>query len=193
MLDNTKIESIIEWLKLYPHLLKDNDTENLYIAERETYGTMDRPWERADLTRFLINTVGVKRAIGNMTTIPSYWLDNDTEIQGKIIIPDNVHTIGRFAFTESNLTQIDLNQVEVIRTRAFEGCQLESITIPNTMAQIYKRVFLNNPLKEVIFERDCDTELDSTCFENCPIKIIRCSEEIKNRLPDYLQEKVELW
>lgn len=195
MIDNLKREGIIQWLKLYPHVLKQNDLQELYRAEAETAYTMERlgDWERWDLTRFLINSLGLPRVLNNLDKIPSYFLSEDggQDIK-KINIPSHILSIGRHAFNKCPIEFVNLGEVKSIRTRAFEDCNIKSIMIPETVEVIYPRVFRNNPLTHVYFNKDCEAHIREDIFEGCPIQEIKCNQVIKNQLSDYLQEKVIL-
>lgn len=195
MIDNLKREGIIQWLRLYHHILKQNNLQELYKAEAETLGTMERigEWERWDLSRFLIDNLSLPKVLNNLDKIPSYFLSED---QGqdltKFIIPSNIISIGRNAFNKCPIKMINLGNVGSIRTRAFEECQLKVIMIPDSVETIYPRVFRKNPLINVYFHKDCEAHIREDIFEECPIQEIKCNEVIKRQLPDYLQEKVVL-
>lgn len=198
MLTQEKIEGIVQFCKLYKHLLEKNDLNNLYIAEQETRNTLDRKggWDRNDLTRFLINlNKGSYHKVQLMLEdkIPAFWITDDEEIIS-ITISSNIKTIGRWAFAEcSNLVAVNLNQVEVIRGRAFANSNLKHIIIPESMQTIYRNAFLNNPLYTIHFAKDCNADIDSSIFAECnQIREIRCNEFIKKQLPESLQEKVIL-
>lgn len=195
MIDNLKREGIIQWLRLYPHILKQNNLQELYRAEAETMTTMERlgDWERWDLTRFLINNLGLPRVLNNLDKIPSYFLSEDEgqDIR-KINIPSHILSIGRYAFNKCPVEFLNLGEVKSIRTRAFEDCNIKSIIIPETVEVIYPRVFRNNPLTHVYFNNDCEAHIREDIFEGCPIQEIKCNQAIKNQLSDYLQEKVVL-
>ena len=195
MIDNLKREGIIQWLRLYPHILKQNNLQELYTAEAETLGTMERlgEWERWDLSRFLIDNLSLPKVLNNLDKIPSYFLSEDggQDIK-KINIPSHILAIGRYAFNKCPIEFVNLGNVGSIRTRAFEDCNIKSIMIPETVETIYPRVFRNNPLTHVYFHKDCEAHIREDIFEECPIQEIKCNEVIKRQLPDYLQEKVVL-
>lgn len=195
MIDNLKREGIIQWLRLYPHILKQNNLQELYRAEAETMSTMERlgDWERWDLTRFLINSLGLPRVLNNLDKIPSYFLSEDggQDIK-KVNIPSHILSIGRSAFNKCPIEYINLGDVKSIRTRAFEECNIKSVIIPETVETIYPRVFKDNPLTHVYFNKDCEAHIRQDIFEGCPIEEIKCNQVIKSQLSDYLQEKVIL-
>ncbi len=195
MLNDIKTKGIIQWLKLYRHILQQNNLQELYRAEAETMNTMERlgDWERWDLTRFLIDNLGLPRVLNNLDKIPSYFLSEDggQDIK-KVNIPTHILSIGRSAFNKCPIEFINLGEVKSIRTRAFEDCNIKSIMIPETVETIYPRAFRNNPLTHVYFDKDCEAHIRENIFEECLIQEIKCNQVIKRQLPDYLQEKVIL-
>ena len=84
-------------------------------------------------------------------------------------LSDSVKQIGKSAFV-GVLESIDLAKVEKIGESAFQGSQLKTLHIPNTVASLGKNCFYySKNLESVIFEEGNTklTSLPNSCFGSC--------------------------
>ena len=77
----------------------------------------------------------------------NYWLDSDPKNK-KLVIPENVVSIGYCAFRDDNIDELILpNTALVIEAGAFENSNIRELTIPESATGIYG--FDGNPLRLV--------------------------------------------
>lgn len=67
-----------------------------------------------------------------------------------LVIPSSVTQIGDAAFANNTyLTSVDLGNVQIIMTSAFQDCGLTNVKIPDTCTSISSLAFADNPLTKV--------------------------------------------
>ncbi len=100
------------------------------------------------LTRF---STGATTNVGTLTN--SYLFDGCSSIKA-VKFPAGFLQIGGYTFQNcSSLTSIDLTGITTIGQYAFVGSGLASVTIPNSVENIYAAAFSDSPaLKTVVFE-----------------------------------------
>ena len=76
----------------------------------------------------------------NMIAIGPYVFRHATQLK-KIIFPDKLKTIGREAFFDSGLTEIDFNCVENVGDYAFGQTKITSVTVSSSVKSIGKYAF----------------------------------------------------
>jgi uncharacterized protein YjdB/uncharacterized protein YkwD len=82
-------------------------------------------------------------------------------------IPNSVTKIGSCAFINNAcLTSIDLNKVQTIESSAFQGTQLQSVTIPDSVTSVGDFTFYKSNVQSVTFGKGL-TETSYQMFENC--------------------------
>ena len=92
------------------------------------------------------------------------------EVEGDLVIPDGVTSIGSYAFYNcSGLTSVTIpDSVTSIGYSAFEGCtSLASVTIPNSVTSIESYVFRGCSSLTFITIPDSVTSIGSFAFEAC--------------------------
>lgn len=95
--------------------------------------------------------------------------DGFTFYTGKIehlIFGKNATKTGEYSNC-GNLTTVEMNNIQVISERAFEGCkQLTNINFPKTLKTIEARSFRESGIKELIIDCDLDN-IGETAFSCC--------------------------
>lgn len=92
-----------------------------------------------------------------------------------VIIPKTVALIYKSAFENAIIESIEFEEgsnLSIIEERAFSGCKnLKSITIPAAVKEIKEKAFLNcTNLERVVFEKNSRLKnLNSACFSNTAI------------------------
>ena len=102
----------------------------------------------------------------------SYIIIKNSEYNGtkKIILPDNIITIGDFAFYGSTFERIQIpNSVTTIGESAFEETKnLTEVSIPKSVTSLGQYVFTNSSVEKVIFEEDSQlTDIPDFAFYEC--------------------------
>jgi len=95
--------------------------------------------------------------------------DQDRRYLENVIIPSNVHTIGKFAFDDSYVTSVqfeDENSVKEIKSGAFVSCSsLANLFMPNSIETIGNGILLNCiNLQKVKFSNAIKTIPSKTCM-----------------------------
>lgn len=128
--------NVIELLKRYKDLIKDNKFEELY-------SNLDLDSDESpDVTQLFIDAGVINEVLVNMDIIP------DTMFSGldlnKIILPNNIIKVGNYAFSDcTSLTSVTIpNSVTSISNYAFSYCSsLTSVTIPDSVKEIGEGAF----------------------------------------------------
>lgn len=117
----------------------------------------------------------------------AFWLRENIK---KVILPDSIVEIGDGAFSESNLTEIELsNNLKIIGSSAFSRTELKKISIPESVVEIGGGAFGLTNIERIVIPRnvkkiggsaffwcsnltevvlDCQLEvLSGGMFENC--------------------------
>lgn len=114
--------------------------------------------------------LGCKNSVipNTITTIGAYAFEGCTGLE-KLVIPESVIKIERFAFAYSDLTEIILpNTITNIEKSAFQRCKkLLSINIPNSVEKIGEFAFSGcEVLVTAVLSNSIDT-VKRDCFSNC--------------------------
>lgn len=104
-----------------------------------------------------------------MEDIPNNFLNQTMKVKS-ILIPDNIYWIGKRAFYDSRLEDLDLSNtiVQSIESEAFRDCDnLEKIIFSNKLMRIDVRAFANcYSLKEIILPKSIEV-IQFNAFSNC--------------------------
>jgi hypothetical protein len=148
-----------------------------------------------EVTRFLLDLgINPLKLDSSFVAIPRYYLEDDQWVFNFGKVPDNITTINRRAFSNSNLTYIDLNNVKVIRGKAFASCQdLKKIFIPKTVVDMKGFIFADSGLEEIEFELGSDCSLMGTSFTGADnLKKITGPREVIFQMTDRQLEGKEI-
>lgn len=81
-------------------------------------------------------------------------------------LPNNITTIGVYAFLESGLVSIDLpNNLKNIKDQAFAGSNLESVILPESLEKIEFGAFFYNNLESISIPKNVNL-IHNTAFSN---------------------------
>ena len=128
-----------------------------------------------DVDRFGISSFsdyGVIRFNSDITEIPEEFLastsDNPRTNLKTVSLPDGVEKIGSLAFYGcSSLSEVRMgNAVKTIDTWAFEGCDLTSVNLPESLLNLLDGAFTNNPLTTVRIPSGI-VDFSANPFEGC--------------------------
>ena len=92
-----------------------------------------------------------------------------TGVVGEYVVPKGIHTIGPFAFNNSDVESIILtDEVKKLKVGAFENCHtLKRIVIPESITQIPLRCFQDClSLEEIVFPSKVKF-IGNSAFNNC--------------------------
>ena len=135
-LKDTYIKSLKNWLNITFTTNQSNPTNygsKLYIGEineitenKGIYGDIlvDYDWDKLEQERVLVTTEMVNEALKEVTEIKAYAFRNMTQLEGELIIPSNIASIGNQAFcANSYITSLTINEgIETIKGDAFNLC-----------------------------------------------------------------------
>lgn len=112
--------------------------------------------------------------LGNSYSTPLYYggkLYLNGELLTKLIIPDSVTSIGKYAFWRCSMTNVTLGRgITDIVEGVFENCRLTSITIPDSVTSIGRYAFGGcSSLTSVTIPKSMTT-IRSDAFEGCRIQ-----------------------
>ena len=175
-LKNSKFVQLYEWLEM----ASTKVGEDIHMGE---------------VTRFLLDLgINPLQLDSSFVVIPRAYLEDDQWVFNFGKVPDNITGINRKAFNNSNLTYIDLNNVKIIKGRAFAFCQdLKKIFIPKTVIDMKGFIFAGSGLEEVEFESGSDCSLMGTSFTGCEkLKKIIGPEEVISQMTDRQLEGKEI-
>ena len=104
-----------------------------------------------------------------MEDIPNNFLNSTKKVKS-IHIPDNIYWIGKRAFYDSRLEDLDLSNtiVQSIETEAFRDCQdLEKVIFSNKLMRIDVRAFANcYSLIEILLPKSLEL-IQFNAFQDC--------------------------
>ena len=88
-------------------------------------------------------------------------------------IPDEVHTIGRMAFSGCGMRRVVFPQgLKTVLSLAFDTNDLSSVDLPDTVTEIGSGAFQNNPgLTKVVVRTPSGLEIKKNAFANTPCEI----------------------
>lgn len=66
-----------------------------------------------------------------------------------ITIPSSVKILERESLANNSLVKVNLNKVEIIKSKALSDNLLQSLTIPKTVMRVDPMILMNNPIKTV--------------------------------------------
>lgn len=110
------------------------------------------------------------KGLGNAMSSSSVLHIGGTKIEGDLVIPDGVTSIGEFAFCNCrDLTTIAIpDSVMSIGNNAFYGCEkLENVKIPDNVTLIGSSAFAGCAKLESVNIPDSVTDIGSSTFEDC--------------------------
>ena len=122
-----------------------------------------------------------------MEDIPNNFLNSTTRIKS-IHIPDNTYWIGKRAFYDSKLEDLDLSNtiIQSIEPEAFQYCDIEKIIFSNKLMRIDVRAFANcYSLKEITLPKSIELiqfNAFSDCYDLKSIKYEGTSDQLKNKV-----------
>ena len=156
-------------IERYINLIDNEDWKTFY-----QHVTLDaHPVKRADkeiigqVTAILLQS-GINPLLW-MEDIPNNFLNSTMKIKS-IHIPDNIYWIGKRAFYDSRLEDLDLSNtiVQSIETEAFRDCQdLEKVIFSNKLMRIDVRAFANcYSLIEITLPKSIEL-IQFNAFQDC--------------------------
>lgn len=125
-----------------------------------------------------IGTVEIPEYIGDykVTVIADDCFSGSTRLKSAVI-PNTVIRIGRHAFYNSGLNDIEIgNSVVTIDDGAFSYCKLESVTIPNSVQEIGDNAFFKGPSKVVL--GNSVRKIGEYAFAQCSISTINIPNSV---------------
>lgn len=117
--------------------------------QNESYAVMEKAFlvqiDKAskDISLIIVAPGAVKEEISipsGITAISSYVFRHMTQLK-KVIFPDTLKSVGKEAFFDSGLTEINFNKVEVVEDYAFGKTKLTSVIISNSVKEIKRYAF----------------------------------------------------
>ena len=100
------------------------------------------------------NVKGIFNTGNGLINIPDNLFKNQK--LEKVIIGNNVKTIGSNAFYNNNIKKLTINSVQIIKDKAFENNLIEEIIFPNNLTKIEDGAFYNNNLYNITFNSNLD-------------------------------------
>ena len=188
-------ESILEILSKFEDDLKYSKFVDLYNYMEIEVPKLNTEVHPGEVTRFLLDLgINPLKLDKSFTKIPRYYLEDDQWVFNFGKLPDNIKEVGRRAFSNSNLTYIDLNQVEVIKGKAFASCKdLKKIFIPKTVKELKGFVFIDSGIEEVEFEKGGDCWLMHATFNEMPnLKKIIAPQDVLDLMTDNQKKDKEI-
>lgn len=134
-------ELISKLLKEYKSDIESNNFESLYKEVNNIDETVsNRAYYVTPLITTLLMNIGINPLL-YLKEVPSYYMQG-LDI-ANIIIPDNITSIGEFAFYGSKIESVKLpSNLLTIKNGAFFGCtNLQSISFPSSLKQIDQDAF----------------------------------------------------
>ena len=101
--------------------------------------------------------------------LPSYMYYNNFNYRDAVI-PDNIITIGRSAFSNSLLESVDFKEakkLEDIGQSAFEKTNVKIVTLPPTISWLRKYAFYECEMLEEMYLSPDLKVIEKSCFEGC--------------------------
>lgn len=188
-------DKILEVLSQFKEDIKNSKFVQLYDWLDMAVDKISEEVHTGEVTRFLLDLgINPLKLDSSFVAIPRYYLEDDQWVFNFGKVPDNIITINRRAFSNSNLTYIDLNNVKVIKGKAFAYCQdLKKIFIPKTVIDMKGFIFAGSGLEEVEFELGSDCSLMGTSFSGCEkLKKIIGPEDVISQMTDRQLEGKEV-
>ena len=101
--------------------------------------------------------------------LPSYMYYNNFNYKDAVI-PDNIITIGRSAFSNSLLESVDFKEAKKLADigySAFEKTNVKIVTLPPTIAWLRKYAFYECEMLEEMYLSPDLKKIEKSCFEGC--------------------------
>ena len=186
---------ISKLLKNYKLDIESNNFEALYkeVNSIDEIDTGRTHYITSLITTLLIN-IGINPLL-YLKEVPKYYMSDLDNVN--VDIPDNITSIGEYAFSFSDIKSIKLSKnLSTIKGGAFYNCtKLQNISLPSSLKQIDQDVFFNcSGLKDIKYEgtiRQLDSnviiEIDGnyTFLEN----IISCKDgKVIANINDWTEE-----
>lgn len=167
-------------LKNYRSDIELNSFEELYKEVNSIdISASDRTYYITPLITSLLINIGINPLL-HLKEVPSYYMQG-VDITN-VDIPDNITSIGEYAFYDSKVKNIKLSKnLFIIKGGAFFDCtELQSIIFPSSLEQIDQDAFFNcNKLKDIRYEgtvKQLDSNVIIETDGNAPLfeNIITC-------------------
>ena len=164
-LDALYIPSVVDYLKI-----EFNNTQGyfnltnttMYIGtideiteDKGIYGdiVVDYDWDKLEQERELVTTKIVNEALEGVSEIKRFTFYGMTQLEGELVIPDNVTSIGSSAFYGcSGLTSVTIgNSVTSIGNLVFYNCinVADELTIPPSVTTLGNGIISNTNIKKL--------------------------------------------
>ena len=167
-------KEILDFLRKNTQLLEEGNFDELYERVYFTPGL-----KTSALTAFLLEAD--IEPLDYLTSVPNHYMKGIKSIT-MTIIPDNVTSIGKYAFYNcTGLTSVTIgNSVTSIGGSAFENCiSLTSVTIPDSVTSIGDCAFENcSSLTSAVIGNGVTSISESTFFDCTELTSVTIPESV---------------